>query len=52
MASNKSARLRAKLKAKHRKARSRKAGLLAKKRNGGRLTSTARGKAGKVAYLG
>jgi hypothetical protein len=41
---NKTARLRAALKAKFRTQRSRKAKLLVKKRNGGRLTRTPRGK--------
>ncbi len=52
MARSKTARHRAQLKAKHRKARSRKASLLKKKRPGGRLTATARGKEAKTPYLG
>ncbi len=44
---NKTARHRAALKAKFRTARARKAGLLKKKRAGGRLQRTARGKAAK-----
>jgi len=41
---NKTAKLRAKLKAKHRTMRARKCGLLVKKRAGGRLQRTPRGK--------
>lgn len=48
----KTGRLRAALKAKFRKQRARKAGLLTKKRNGGRLTSTPRGKDKKTVYVG